>query len=442
MREYFSKAVMAGTDLLRTLPLEIRRQDDTLVERTTVARLASTLNTLSAGDYIFSVALPVGTRISQQVRIDEHGAVDVTKVVEDLKALPSVDAFLKDHLVTMLGETARSGFDDAMRFVRRHSSSFNAAVVRFGVQLEEIRHAPDDHLVKVRAFGITDSVWSEAASGAVSIEARGSGQRIRSEAGVRLGLQVLRAGHAALNVVLPAGSDLVLSAPVDADRSIAAAETTVDLGVGLINELQALRMEGRLDEVATVSQELHLSEIEGFEAQRVGAATLAMYVLLRTGERQGAAELAGRLVEKGASADAHVVLAETAALSGRHRQALAELRAAGEVGLPDFSYGLNYMTNRMRFYIQCRASGTLNTLGLEPGDPDGLDSLFERAQGVSLFTDFSEPTLTFTGLDPSDPDDERLSEEVVAALSGQTVRLRRTAPPAKTLPLKVEEANP
>lgn len=441
MREHFSKAVTAGTDLLRTLPLEIRQSDDTLVARTTMARLPTVLNSLSAGDYVFSVALPVGTRISQQVRVDGHGSVDVTKVVEDLKALPSVDAFLKSHVAGTFTDAMGTGFDGLLAALGDRAPSIGAVLDRFGVALGRAGPSTDDHVIQVRAFEVTGSAWSEVKPDALSIKASGSGQRIRSRSGVRLALQMLRAGRAALNVVLPPGSDLVLSAPVDADQS-AVADTTVDFGVVLINELLALRMEGRLDEVATVSQELDLSEIEGFQAERVGAATLAMYVLLRTGNREGAAELAARLRQKGPSVDAHIVLAEVAALSGRHREALIEIRAAGEDGLPDFSYGLNYMTNRLRFYIQCEASGKLETLRLEPHELDGFDRLFERAQGVALFTDFSEPTLTFTGLDPVDPDDERLSQEALDALSGQTVRLRRTMLPVKTLSLKVEAADP
>lgn len=441
MRERFSRAVTGGTDLLRTLPLEVRQPDDTLVERTTVARLPSIVKSLSAGDYLFSVTLPVGTRISQQVRVDAHGSVDVAKVVEDLKALPSVGSFLKSRLTGAFRDTVSTGFDGFLGALKSQSTSIGTVLNRFGTSMGGADRSLDDHLVKVRAFEVTGTAWSEVKPDAFSITARGSGQRIRAGSGVRLGMQVLRAGHAALNVVLPPGSDLVLSAPVDADQS-AAAETTIDFGVGLINELLALRTEGRFDEVATVSQELDLSEIEGFEAEHVGAATLAMYIILRTGDKRSALELAKRFKEKGSSVDAHVVLAEIAALNGRHREALIELRAAGKAGLPDFSYGLNYMTNRLRFYIQCAASGKLDTLRLEPSDLDGFDRLFERAQGVALFTDFSEPTLTFTGLDAADPDDENLPKRVVEALSGQIVRLRRITSPDKTLPSKVEGASP
>ena len=101
--------------------------------------------------------------------------------------------------------------------------------------------------------------------------------------------------------------------------------------------------------------------------------------------------------------DGLAIRAEHQARRGRHREALDHLLALPERGLPLYSDGLVYATNRLRLYQNQFAKSEL-----EEAQRSKVEDLLARLQNYASYTNFKKPITTFTGLDPSHPDDRLL----------------------------------
>jgi hypothetical protein len=100
---------------------------------------------------------------------------------------------------------------------------------------------------------------------------------------------------------------------------------------------------------------------------------------------------------------------------GEHREALAALLELERRGLPLFSDGLSFAIDRLRLYASA-------------GERYFPAAQRERAQGLvaelqrfASFADFTRPILTWTGIDPANPDAEVLAEDI-SAYDGLDVR--------------------
>jgi len=236
--------------------------------------------------------------------------------------------------------------------------------------------------------------------------------------------------------MLPPGATLILTAP----RALSApVEADLLLGVPLVDELLKLRMKGCLDEVTAIIPKLTKSEIDAYVKDTAGAAIAAVYALLRAGDRSLALDAVRELHNciPGA-ADVKVMRAETDALRGKHERALRRFISARRAGLPAFAYGVNYLVDRLRFYVQAEHKpDRLAGLGIKPDDIEAAKEALRWVQNFALFSDFSYPVTCYTGLDPSDPDDELLTEKALAALA-ETREI--TLPRPRELPLEQSPA--
>ena len=103
--------------------------------------------------------------------------------------------------------------------------------------------------------------------------------------------------------------------------------------------------------------------------------------------------------------DGGPIKAEHLARIGRHSEALKSLLALQERGLPIFCYGLSYAIDRLRLYTA--AVTTFN-----PQDLAAAKNLLIRLQRYGMFVDFEQPFLTFTGLNVTEPDNQKLPQDV------------------------------
>lgn len=147
-------------------------------------------------------------------------------------------------------------------------------------------------------------------------------------------------------------------------------------------------------------------------ANPVGAAVGA-YALLRFGELERLHEWTANLKERFAwLPDGVTILAEHRARLGEHDAALDVLLELPSRGLPLFSDGLSYAVDRLSLYL------SLGDRHFKPEPLERARTLLDQLQPYIAHADFSRPILTFTGLDPAQPDAESLSAEAFAAAEG------------------------
>lgn len=438
MREQLTQVVTAGSDLIRNLPVEIRRLDYALINRTVLADLGPVLKSLSPSDYSVSIILPTGTKIGQEVTIRSDGAIDLLDIARRLATSPSVEAFVRQSLSSGIADRVQTWTERMRDVVEEKAPLFGRVVDRLSsATVGPTSNRPFEHRVKIRFFEAKGDGWRPGDKDRLRVRHVGGVARIASQSATRpVVVQVLRPGHAALNIMLPPGATLRLTAPHDADRS-AAANAEVDFGVGLVNDIMKLRLEGRLDELAAVMRSLRTAEINEFAEERQGAALVAVYALLRTADRELAVravhEMHARLPN---SADMQVMRAEMAALRGDHQAALEGFLSVRAVGLPAFSYGLNYLVNRLRFYVQCGIKGEqVGSFGIKGTELTAARDALRFAQLYAVFTDFEQPTTTFTGLALDDPDDDWLERDAIDGLAGRELTLQAPVQALEAMPI-------
>ena len=147
----------------------------------------------------------------------------------------------------------------------------------------------------------------------------------------------------------------------------------------------------------------------GEKLEDVVAATIGAYALLRLGELERLHDWTENLrnwfpwLPDGAA-----IRGEHLARLGRHGEALACFAELPRRGLPVFTDGLSYSVDRIRLYVNL---GRDHFAGMPISYDDAL-GLRRRLESYGTFADLREPFLTFTGLDPSRPDDRSLSEDI------------------------------
>jgi hypothetical protein len=147
---------------------------------------------------------------------------------------------------------------------------------------------------------------------------------------------------------------------------------------------------------AVVSEELLNGKVADPIAACVGA-----YTLLRLGELDRLHEWTENLKNWfDWLPDGLAIRAEHLARRGQHSQALENLLRLPDRGLPFFSDGLSFALNRLRTYLSYGGGGEL------AGDLDQAKQVLAALKSFAQYTDFSRPVLTFTGLEPHQPDDQ------------------------------------
>jgi hypothetical protein len=217
-------------------------------------------------------------------------------------------------------------------------------------------------------------------------------------------VQLLQPGQPALNVMLPQtpphDSEFTITIGLDnrLEVTVHLQNSTAEALLRYYERGMVLQMENLTgkNSPAVISEELLYGKVADPIAACVGA-----YTLLRLGELDRLHEWTENLKNWfDWLPDGLAIRAEHLARRGQHSQALENLLRLPDRGLPFFSDGLSFALNRLRTYLSYGGGGEL------AGDLDQAKQVLAALKSFAQYTDFSRPVLTFTGLEPHQPDDQ------------------------------------
>jgi molecular chaperone DnaK len=404
------------------LPIEIRKPNMALVKRT----LASQSVGVKPGTYYVTVTLPAGQEISNTVEVGE-GAHEVVVLTldpdDDLSArddLPKLGKPPNFFLLNNLSFANESEPSDSLhrkslllnfevelssrpRAVRaRRSGWVEKTFVRRGVAARLRRFI--GNLLEADGFTTAEDRWERnesESSDVIQFSMKGDD---RSQIA-----QLLQPHRPAVNLTLPAW----------VEEPCALALTRLPNGGYLMeahlahptaNLLMRYLEQGLWEPAADVVESTSLSARELlYQKQRYPiAATVVAYALLRFGDPERLHDWTDSLMDGFAwLPDTVTIRAEHLAMAGQHEEALEVFCELPARGLPCFSDGLSYAVNRLRLYT---------SLGEKHFKAEKLEvaaTLLKRLELFIPFVNFRRPVLTYTGIDPSQPNAvpvENLSE--------------------------------
>lgn len=311
------------------MPAELRDDGFALILRTTVAGLPQAIREAARTDdtgYV-SVVLPTGTTVGTQVSVNDVRMASPEAVCRTLGELPAVSSFLAT---------------EGRPFATASLSPFSAPCAERTSAAAEV---------------------DRFAAGARCRLIPGSGVRQEDAAGVELPvdpapIHVARsAGQSAATVSLHLGDRTPLCVVVCPGAEVRLSPKPEPLGVllttgdAVIDDMMRLRAAGRIPEVAAILGGLGADDVLRRLDEQPAAAVLIGYGLLRTAASallvQAFAQAARR---RPGFADLAVLAGEAAAREGRHEDALDWFLKASHAGLPAFSFGVNYLIDRLRYY--------------------------------------------------------------------------------------------
>jgi hypothetical protein len=143
------------------------------------------------------------------------------------------------------------------------------------------------------------------------------------------------------------------------------------------------------------------------------AAAVGAYALLRFQREDQLHDWAQNLVSFFPwLADGFAILGEQEARRGSHDSALSLFSEIPQRGLPVFALGLSYAMHRLRIYLDTRLSKKGSPFS--SAELQTAETALARLQDFAMFTVFQSSILTFTGLDPTSPDDKPYRDDIKA----------------------------
>ena len=215
-------------------------------------------------------------------------------------------------------------------------------------------------------------------------------------------VQLLQRGQPPLNLALPISPDVGCTLDLVRQPTGPLAPEPHLPHVGADSTLRYYER-GLLDQVRTTTSAISFERLLQQKMADPIAAAVGAYMLLRLGELDRLHDWTRNLADWFPwLPDGLVLWGEHQARLGRHAEALAAFLQLPDRGLPIFSDGLSYAVDRLRLYSRFPISG-------QPPESAGqARDLLARLQLFADSVDFRKPILIFTGLDPSQPDDELL----------------------------------
>lgn len=366
-------SVEDGGDRLENLPVELRDLDFALVSRATVATAAEKLAEAPDASMYLSVTLPDGAKVGREVDCGASGPKDTAAVEALLAELPAISAFL----------TAEQTVD---------------APAPLATLLDGISYAPlaDERTSGAMAATLFLGTGAAARDPAPLDIPSASGVAITRSGEARPAMvQLLLPRWLPVNLLLPKGATVELRANGENWFGV-----TILTGVPAIDDLLRLRASGRVEDVASILKGLSSADaITWFDTHPAAAAVLG-YGLLRTEQPETLWEPFASIPDRWPNdPDALVISAEVGARVGRHEEASASFLAAARLGLPTFSFGLNYLVDRLRAY------------GPRPGGPefateqaDAIAAALGQVHGFALQQDYDMMLTSYSGADPTRPE--------------------------------------
>lgn len=372
------------------MPIEIRAADSSLVARVTVDDADQVAGNLEAGEYHVGVTMPSGKKTYRTVVLGEGG---VNSLRDAITEWPTIKAHLSDRIA-----------DAASAAVNVIEADDQGQIaIRGGIRAARGRSRPGaPKRSLLRTIGLIEGSGSKASlPGMLRLRAMGCDVVVERPLGASVGtVQIIDPDVPPLNVVVPPASSLAISHDGDGVRC-------VDLVTGLAcaDDLLRLRREQRLDEFATMVTSLGPDVVKRHSELLLSGALVMAYALLRSGSPEQMREASQHLLlARPDDPDVLAIAGELWAREGNHIAAMRCFLDALTYGLPAFSFGLNYIVERLRLYSVAKILAP--TEDQQP-EIDGLiassKERFEQVQAVALRMDFEGAVTAYEGYDPSNP---------------------------------------
>ncbi|GJE52414.1 hypothetical protein GOFOIKOB_5485 [Methylobacterium tardum] len=293
------------------LPAEVRDQNFALLARSTVSGLSQAITEAAKTDQVayVSVALPNGTTAATAVDITEKSASSMKGIYKKLGTLPAVTAFIDSEVTSRVAASA-------------HFPAATRAQLILGSGKRQ---------------NIASAVELDTESSSIRVS-RGANEGVAT---VRLWLE----NDLLLSVVIASG------ATVELTPTATTISCTLATGVPIVDDMMRFRAAGQVREVAVILDSMSGKEVLRYLGNHPAASMLLGYGLLRSGDiAQMFGPFARAAKLRPDISDAAVLAGEAAARLGLHSDALAFFSAAAKAGLPAFSFGVNYLVDRLRTY--------------------------------------------------------------------------------------------
>ncbi|MDQ2762922.1 MAG: hypothetical protein M3Y22_05380 [Pseudomonadota bacterium] len=382
----------AFTEEALAVPVEIRTPDSALVARGTVDAVDQAVGALAPGEYHIGVTLPSGEKVERSVTLGKT----LEGGIESLRGLVSEWPAIKDHVAGRVTDALAATVtiidaEDQAQIVLPGG----ARATRGGQQDEKSASSV------LRSVGLVPGSGVNAAlTAARRIKAVGHDILVERPAGAAaVTVQVIDPNLPPFNVVVPPCASLIIGVDDDGDR-------LVTLRTGLANADDLLRLRGsqRLDEVTSILESLGPAAVQRHSELLLSGALVIAYGLLRSATQEQMREAAQHLlVARPDDPDVLAIAGEVWARDGNHVAAMRCFLDALTYGLPAFSFGLNYCTERLRLY-------TIAKIGVEDAQRPEMERLIERCrdqyrtvQGFAMKMDFESAITGYEGRDPANP---------------------------------------
>jgi hypothetical protein len=420
------RAMDAAMRVLLALPIEVRRPDFALVRRATLGNIRDLVADVAPGTYVISVGLPGGSRVGQEVVLKEDGTIDSTEVSRSLATLP-----------TIASDIGRAMSSNSSANVLRAALSLAGSMLAklptpqiIGRSASSLASntPPDTTPVKIICSdGAPLTARARLREADYTVRQARSGWRIsRKLQGASSVIQLLQSTRPPINVVLPPATILKVKPPFQAGSRL---RIGISVGNDVVDRILQLRRRGRIEEVVSLMPSLTPAAVNSYVKNKPGAALAAGYILLRSIQTEIARKVIAIVVDSlNRSPDALVMGAELAARAGDHSAALSGFVSARKLGLPAFSYGINYTIDRLRMYAtSANEVNKLEQLKINGAEIRAAKEALSACQTFALFMDFANPMTMYTGRNIDDPDEDSLPATDFDMIEAQTIYLEPVA---------------
>jgi len=343
---------------LGLLPVELRYEDGSLAKQVVLRSLAEKPG-VAPGKYHAVVEPLSGVQISHPVIINDDGKVDMTGLIVSLASSATI-------ALSYLGKGAA-----LFMALRNKAPGAKLAVLASGIGvIAELLRYTGGILVdrafstfsagpNIRVFWgtpLTQEGLIEAPNNTVEWMCKGTNTQIRTTNAAHLTIQLLGYEKATpLNISLPPGVSMLLNKNDDKSLHVA----SIEYGHPIVDQLVTLRHSARLSAKEAVIAELRPEEIEAVANSSPGAALRLAYALMSSTSRNR--EVINGILSDAWSdtqSDTHIIRAELLAEAGLYSEAFDSTLRAVQLGLPAFSFGLDFLTRRLSTYAMIARSKT------------------------------------------------------------------------------------
>jgi hypothetical protein len=381
------------------LPVQIRRSDMSLVRRDLTNRSIE----IDVGEYVISCRLPTGNEIHRTITVtsdkNQTFEIDSSSDIEDLSGdgeksgninqSPKVERIAFD--VDILGKGLMGTVFDHSE-VRKLGNRYGTRASE-RLQLRCYRLTPERAAEWLWAQDISEQIRNDKEFVApFPIELRGP-----------FVYQLLQSGMPGINVhIADWRYDNYTKLKIEPSKSKRGKyELNLKFGIQRVDVLMSYLRHNLFDQTrqllqlqSTFAEQL----LEEKRANPLGAAVGA-YALLKLGNVAQLHDWTGNLFNWFPwLPDGAAIHGEFLARNGQHKQALNAFLKMGERGLPTFSDGLSYALDRLRIYT------TVTDRQSDQIDVKSAKALLERLIPYATHSDFNQSFLTYTGINPLEPD--------------------------------------